>query len=280
MIGSQLCGLAALHGRDTKASRPAPGPGTIPKIAAILDALAVPRQEGARLKDLAEDTGIARPTVHRILAELTAVGLVRSTAQRRYACGSKLYALGLAAPGPVLNADRIRHEAQRLSGICGDTVYVGVRHADGVTYVTRTSGTYPLRAYAIDPGDILPLSNTYCGLAILGTLPAAEQERELGQWRRRRSPEWVATSSVKHEAMMRRALADVAELGYAAGPNHVVPELSGLSLPVPVHDATGAALAAVSISAVHSRLSPERIQGTLPSMRETAERLAESIALP
>ena len=79
---------------------------------------------------------------------------------------------------------------------------------------------------------------------------------------------------------MRRALADVAELGYAAGPNHVVPELSGLSLPVPVHDAAGAALAAVSISAVHSRLSPERIRGILPSMRETAGRLAESIALP
>lgn len=254
-------------------------PGTVPKIAAILEVLAGAGQTGARLKDLAERTGIARPTAHRILRELLDVGLVRSAEDRRYACGPRLYELGLAAPGPVLNADRIRHEAQGLSEICGDTVYVGVRHADGIRYVARTSGTYPLRAYAIDPGDILPLSNTYCGLAILGTLPAAEQERELGQWRRRRSPEWVAASSAKHEEMMRRALADVARRGYAAGPNHVVPELSGLSQPVPVRDAAGAALAAVSISAVHSRLTPERIEALLPAMRATAERLAECIAL-
>ena len=59
-------------------------PQVVERVASILRAISAQGPAGARLKDIAIDTGIARPTVHRLLGELAAVDYVAQLPDRRY----------------------------------------------------------------------------------------------------------------------------------------------------------------------------------------------------
>src|SRR5688572_20803962 len=71
---------------------------------------------GIRLLDLAVQSGIARPTVHRILKRLCSEGwLVQDRSSKRYCVGSLAFELGLAARAPSRRLDLIRPHLQALA---------------------------------------------------------------------------------------------------------------------------------------------------------------------
>lgn len=242
----------------------------IARAAAVLEAVARTSADGARLVDLANATGIARPSVHRILQDLMDVGYISQGDDRLYRLGSGLFMLGLNAPTPGWDLTAIRPIAQRLAEISEDTVYVAVRQFDGVHYLLRTEGAYPIRAQLVDVGDTKPYTSSYSGLALLATLGAGEQEKALTT-RTFDAPEgWLGDTDV--EALLRGKLGDVQSLGYCGGASVVMPGVAGMA--APVLSRTQRPYMAISISAVEARLTPERMAELAPHLLEAAQDIA------
>jgi DNA-binding IclR family transcriptional regulator len=242
----------------------------VARAAAVLEAVARASTEGARLIDLAAATGIARPSVHRLLQDLTDVGYIEQGADRLYRLGSGLFMLGLNAPTPGWDLTAIRPIAQHLAEISEDTVYVSVRQFDGVHYLLRAEGAYPIRAQLVDVGDTKPYTSSYSGLALLATLGESEQGKALAS-RTFDVPEgWLGETDV--DALLRAKIADVKSIGYCGGASVVMPGVAGMAAPVPSR--TRNPYMAVSVSAVESRLTPARMSDLAPHLLEAAQQIS------
>lgn len=252
--------------------------GVLPRAHLLLTTIALTGERGVRLKDLSDRTGIARPTVHRMLQDLAEIGFVSQLASRRYTLGRELYWLGLAAPQTLPSLPAVQTIASDLAEKTRDTVYVSMREAAGVRYLIRAEGDYPLQSRVVTPGDLKPFTASYSGLTLLAGLSAEIRESALshalldplaGDEGPRGGPEL--------EAQLRDAVAQVIQRGWCTGPGLVMPGLSGLAVPVPNHRGMPPLLA-ISVSAPDTRLTPERAEQLAPLLLAAAEEIAQAIA--
>lgn len=244
--------------------------GVIPRTSAVLSAIGDSGDRGARLVDLAAKTGIARPSVHRLLKDLAACGFVLQTPNKTYVLGPQLYWLGLNAQPPMANLPAIRNIAQELAHDTGDAVYFAIRQQSGVRYVLRTEGDFPIRTQAVNVGDLKPYTSTYSGIALLGTLSDSVIEASLKSIVVSAPEQWAATHPL--EAEMRQAIGEVKDHGWCYMTGVVMPGLAGMAAPIPVE--SGTPMAALSIATIESRLPRERAERLAPELLAAANRIS------
>lgn len=244
--------------------------GVIPRTSAVLSAIGAAGDRGARLVDLAVQTQIARPTVHRILRDLAAVGFVLQTPSKSYVLGPQLYWLGLNAQPPMANLPAIRNIAQELAHNTGDAVYFAIRQQAGVRYVLRTEGDFPIRTQAVNVGDLKPYTSTYSGIALLGTLPDSVIDAALQTIVVNAPEQWAASHPL--EAEMREAIAEVKDQGWCYMTGVVMPGLAGMAAPIPTQN--GLSMAALSIATIESRLPRERAERLAPELIAAANKIS------
>ncbi len=252
--------------------------GVLPRAHVLLTTIALSGDRGMRLKDLSDRTGIARPTVHRMLQDLAEIGFVSQLPSRRYTLGRELYWLGLAAPQTLPSLPAVQTIASDLAEKTRDTVYVSMREAAGVRYLLRAEGDYPLQSRVVTPGELKPFTASYSGLTLLAGLSAEIRESALshalldplvGEEGPRVGPEL--------EAQLRDAVSQVIQRGWCTGPGLVMPGLSGIAVPVPNHRGMPPLLA-ISVSAPDTRLTPERAEQLAPLLLSAAEEICQAVA--
>lgn len=246
--------------------------GVLPRVSTVLHAIAHAGERGARLIDLAEMTGIARPTVHRLLKDLTAVGFVSQLPDRRYCLGPELFWLSLDAPPVVPNLPAVRALAQNLANVSGDTVYVGVRRPEGIRYVVRAEGGFPVRLHLVSVGETKALTSSYSGLALLATLPAEAREAAL----RDIVIDAPTGDDEVVEKAIRSSIDQVRTRGWCLAPSLIMPGIAGIAAPIPHRGAPP--IAAISISALDTRLHPSRAEELAPRLLATAARIGEILS--
>lgn len=249
--------------------------GVIPRASRILRMLAGSGAVGARLTDITDATGLSRPTAHRILKDLAGEGLVSQDEQSsRYFLGEELTLLALSAPQLTWDLPSLTSVAQSLAEDVGDTVYVSTRTLEGVRYLVRAEGDYPVRALMVDVGEIKPFTSSYSGLALLASSPEDVVIRALAA-HLNDAPEgwWEEQHS---ESRMREQIVDVMTKGYCGGPGLVLPGVSGMA--APVESQTGIPLLAVSISAIDSRLDEDRIALLAPRLLAATRQISQLVS--
>ncbi len=257
------------------ADAPEDRPQLVERVAKILRTISRQGSAGARLKDVAIDAGIARPTVHRILGELGAVGYVMQRPDKRYTLGPALFSLGLSAPNPIRDLAAIRQLAQALADHCGDVVYVALRKFDGVHYLLRAEGNYPIRTHLVSVNDTKPFTASYSGLVMLASLGEDERRTAINKLALDAPRDWVEKHRRQLERQIRDKVAEVEALGYCAGRNIVMPGIAGMA--APILSATLPPYMTVSISAVEDRLHAERVKELAPRLLKTAREMAAFI---
>lgn len=240
----------------------------VERVAQILAGISHGGSQGRRLKDLALETGIARPSVHRLLQELMQVGFVVQKADRTYALGPQLFTLGLSAPSPVRDLAGLRQLAQALADECGDVVYVALKQFDGVRYLIRAEGEFPIRTHTVVVGDVKPFSSSYSGLALLAHMSEEEQQVQINRLALDAPREWADEHRNALRRQMREKLQEVRQLGYCSGQNVVMPGVAGIAACIP--SLTSAPYMTVSISAVEYRLDAARVAEIAPRLLRTA----------
>jgi len=205
--------------------------------------------------------------VHRLLQHLIAERMVVQTeATRRYRLGRMAFELGLAAASMYDLRDACRQPLRELAEQVGDTVYLTVRSGLEGVCEDRYEGPSPIRVVTLDIGSRRPLGQGAGGLAILAFLPEAEREPVLEAVVQR-----LETKGIAESARLRRDVAECRAKGYAWIQDRVSLGVSAVG--VPLFDSLDQPIAAISIAAVNSRMTP----GMVPTLAETLHVKAREI---
>ncbi|MET1050503.1 MAG: IclR family transcriptional regulator [Acidimicrobiales bacterium] len=156
------------------------GVGTIDKGVRVLGA--VEEAGPCTLADLVATTGFSRATAHRLAVALEAHGLLRRTADGRFALGLRLVGLGRAAADGLPLADAAGPALAALREATGESVQLYVRQGEQRVCVASLESPHGLRTI-VPRGAALPLDRGSAG-RVLRTAPngwvESVEERERG----------------------------------------------------------------------------------------------------
>ena len=153
------------------------GTGAVPRLFALIRALADAPSEGSRVTQLAKSVGLTQATVHRLLQSLTAEGVVEQDPRSKlYRLGVDFFALAARAGNPGDLRTLCRPALLRLCGSLGDTIFLLVRSGFDAVCLDRSEGPFPIRSFSGDIGGRIALGVGQGAMAILAFLPEAERE--------------------------------------------------------------------------------------------------------
>lgn len=225
----------------------------IERAASILRVLGRSHETGARLTDVAEETGLSKSTIHRLLGGLVHVGFVeQDSVNGRFYLSFEMFSLGSAAANRNGIVELAHACMQRLCNKTGDTVTLHIRSGADSVCANRLEGAFPVKIMTLAPGDRRPLGVMSSGpLALLSFLPDAEVEAIINGNAGR-----LAAYSSHSQQKLYECVELTRRSGYAFGDGGVVPEISGVAVPIKGKDSKP--MAAISVATLSSRMQEER----------------------
>ena len=150
------------------------------RIIRVIETVVSRQHDGIRFAEIVAETGIAKATVHRLLGELTALGILTfSTENKRYRASLKLASLGA---GVIANFDLRNHVHPQLIKLHQETKHtcnMGIKQGDVGVYIDKIeSHDYGIKLFS-EVGKTFPLYCTALGKVLLAYGPAAERKRIL-----------------------------------------------------------------------------------------------------
>lgn len=240
---------------------PMQGTQMIDRTVSLMRLVATYCPKGARLTDLAEESGLPAPTARRILKRLVDHGLIaQDEVKHRYTVGRLAFELGLSTNPLDSEAKRHRPLVEALASATGNTVYLLLRSGLDVVCIDRLDAREMDLEPTLRVGDRLPLGAGIGGLALLAALPRAEADGIITANRPvyRRFVRTVGTNFHEHleEARLR---------GHSIRRSPVTPGIVGIGMALP--DPHGSPKLAVSLAAKAQSLCEARRAETVATMR-------------
>jgi DNA-binding IclR family transcriptional regulator len=215
------------------------------------------------LTELSRRSGIAKPTVHRLLGELSALGAVEKTAYG-YRVGMQLFELGHLAPRPRTIRTASLPLLVDLAEATGETVHLAILEGTDVLYVekldSRSGPDLPSRV-----GGRMPAYCTGLGKAILAFSKPPTVQAVFERGLKRRTPRTIIAPG-----LLSRELAAVRRTGIAY---EYEESTAGVRCTAsPVLDASNVAIAAISVAGWASRLNLSRVTSAVRTAALTLSR--------
>jgi len=225
---------------------------------------------GARLLDLVEQSGMPKPTVHRLLKQLIADGMLMQGPNRSYQLGIGAFELGLAASKRFPLRDLAAPHMEYLSQETGDSTFLVIRSGADSLCIERKLGSYPVKVFTVEPGHRQPMGVGAGGLAMLSFLPEAEQEQmiQLIEPRLARYPGLTPRG-------LREAIAQTRQRGWAQAADVAVPGVTGIG--VPLLDKRNQPFSAISVGAISIRMNDAKISHAVSLLTEQSKKLAQAL---
>ncbi len=217
----------------------------IDRAAHLLDALAA-QADPMSLKVLSAETQLHPSTAFRILASLTAHGLVERTSNGRYQLGVKLLKYASRVHEKVDMIQEARPIMERLRSEVGETINLSVREGDEVVYIERA---IPKRMMRVDQliGSRAPLHVTAVGKLFL----AEGGQKTCNDYARRTGLPRYTIHTITDAAKLWSEVETSQRRGYALDNEELEQGVGCIG--VPIHDHHGAIVAGLSISAPLAR---------------------------
>lgn len=169
-----------------------------------------PRDRHLGNQDIAERTGLPKPTVSRLTYTLTRMGyLYHDEKLGKYQLGTGVLSLGFSL---LTNMDVLkiaRPLMQELADYSHTVVSVGTRDRLGMIYLDGRHSTEATVSLRREPGTRVPIATTAMGRALLCGLSEAERDQLMDDIRRRNPAEWAT-----HKAGIEQSLRDYQERGF------------------------------------------------------------------
>ena len=236
------------------------------RLFALLEVIAAKDQRYS-LQTLTEETGLPKPTLHRMLQQLEGAGLLQREGDgRHYGTGTRLRRL---AENLLLNDSHhgarhavLRHLVEEVGESCNITALSGGE----VVYLDRVETAAPLRFY-LHPGSRVPAHCSASGKVFLAQMSAAQRERLLAHAPLEKYTAKTVTELAKIEKEIRRVQAD----GFALDDEEFLPGLLCIAALVPpAAGATGLSNLCVAVQAPVMRLSAAKAKRLLPALQRAA----------
>lgn len=227
------------------------GVQSVERTFALIEQLAA-HPQGATLQRLAQGTGLAKSTVHRLLASLAALGYVaQDEAGDRYRLTLKMFELSSGIVNRMDIMGVAKAHLERLAQRTGEAVHLVIRDGQDIVYLYKAENG-PMRMSS-RVGLRSPLYCTGVGKAILSTLPRAEVEEI---WRQSQ-PRKLTEHTITDLNGLLSQLAQVRTRGYAIDDEENEPGIRCVALAIP--GPGGRADSAFSISGMAPYMTPDRV---------------------
>jgi IclR family transcriptional regulator, acetate operon repressor len=236
------------------------------RLFALLEVIAS-KDQRCSLQALVEETGLPKPTVHRMLQQLEAAGLLqREVDGRHYGTATRLRRL---AENLLLNDSHhgarhgvLRHLVEQVGESCNITALSGSE----VVYLDRVETAAPLRFY-LHPGSRVPVHCSASGKVFLAQMNAAQRRRLLAHAPLEKYTQRTITDLTKLEKEIKRVQSD----GFAMDDEEFLPGLLCVAMLVPPSGEAGVqSNLCVAIQAPIMRVTSVKAKLLLPALKSAA----------
>jgi IclR family transcriptional regulator, acetate operon repressor len=248
------------------------GTASLEKALDVLDAIGSSSQ-GLSQVELAAKLALPRTTLYRLLASLSARGLIRRDPARRVYClGFKCFEFARKAHAMPDLAAAANSELRALRDLTGETSYLAVLDGTEALSIERIDGAHSQRSNS-KLGERKPLHCTSQGKAMLSALPDEQRDR------------LVKTLPLKalteHTITDRRRLAAELKItsarGYAIDDEEIVNNVRCVA--APIIDSAGQVRGAMSVAGPAWRMTRARLDILGPEVAEAARRVGAQLTL-
>jgi IclR family pca regulon transcriptional regulator len=250
------------------------GPDFIEALARGLDVLRSfrPGCPAMTLSDIAALTGLARPTVRRILITLESLGYVRAEG-RGHTLTPRVLELGMAYINALNMWDVARPHMQKLVAQTNESTSMAQLDGSDIVYVARVA-VPKIVALAVTIGTRFPAPATSMGKVLLAALPPAALTTVLAQPSRSGvTPRWQPSA-----AELDASLREVRAKGWALADQDLAPGVR--SVATGVRDGDGQVVAAINVTVHAAETSVETLlDDHLPKLLRTAADIGHDWAL-
>ncbi len=236
------------------------------RLFSLLEAIAS-KDQLFSLQSMAEETGLPKPTLHRMLQQLEGASLLRREGDgRQYSTGIRLRRL---AENLLLNNTYhgarhvvLRHLVEEVGESCNITALTGSE----VVYLDRVETPAPLRFY-LHPGSRVPAHCSASGKLFLAQMTPVQRRRLLAH-----APLTSYTpKTVVDLAQIERELRNVRRDGFAMDNEEFLPGLLCVAVLVPSPASPqGRSNLCVAAQAPIMRLTPDKALLLLPALQRAA----------
>ena len=229
---------------------PTAGAQSLRRSLQLLRLLAERQEDGAKLSEVMEASGLERSTAHRLLSCLVEERFAeRDETTKAYRLGIDAMQLGFASMRRVPLVDTCRPLMQKLARMSGDTVFLVIRQGDYCLCLHREEGHFPVKVFTTDIGGRRLLGLGAGGLALMASLADSEVERIF-----ERHVDDYAQAGFTRERL-RQAVRSTRSAGHADIVDTLTTGVSGVGCTFAASPGT---LAAISFGAISPRLPPKR----------------------
>ncbi|MBJ2160300.1 IclR family transcriptional regulator [Variovorax sp. IB41] len=250
-------------GASPEAAEPAGDTPTM-RLFGLLEVMAAKDQRYS-LQGLVEETGMPKPTLHRMLQQLEGAGLLQREGDgRHYGIGTRLRRLS----ENLLFNDSLhgaRHTVLRQLGEeIGESCNLTSLSGSEVVYLDRVETAAPLRFY-LHPGSRVPVHCSASGKIFLSQMSAAQRRRLLSN-----APlETYTAKTLTDPAALEKEVQRVRKDGFAIDNEEFLPGLLCIAALVPSGDEAPSNLC-IAVQAPIMRLDAAKAKTLLPALQRAA----------
>jgi DNA-binding IclR family transcriptional regulator len=236
------------------------GVQSVDRALAVLEILA--RDGHAGVSDIAEEMGIHKSTVSRLLGSLVSREMVHQNSERgKYQLGFGILRLASSIPGRLSLVREARPVLEALADQFKETVNLAVLRSNYAVNVDQAMGPSTLATYDW-VGSLTPLHATSSGKVLLAALSADDRDRILKETGLpARTPR-----TITNRKELETELITVARDGCAVTREEF--EIGINSMSVPVYSHQGTVIGAISISGPAFRFDPAKEPGLAGGLKE------------
>jgi len=253
--------------------RRSPDVPAVARAVLVLQALGAD-DRGRRLTELSRELGVSKSTLSALLSTLERYDLVeRDPESRAFRLGMGLLDLGGAVLRRLDLPELARPSLRRLAEISDETAILHVRDGEEAVIADSIEPARQLKVVA-PLGHRLPPFAGSVAKAVVATLAEREAAALLAA---RPLPAFTPRSITSPDAYLAE-LAWVREAGYAIEDDEYLDGVCAVS--AAISDASGRAVATLSIAAVSSRVDVERIHALGPETAAAARSVSRRLGAP
>ena len=259
--------MKIVKGLTSEAAEPAGDTPTM-RLFGLLEVMAAKDQRYS-LQGLVEETGLPKPTLHRMLQQLEGAGLLQREGDgRHYGIGTRLRRLS----ENLLFNDSLhgaRHTVLRqLVEEIGESCNLTSLSGSEVVYLDRVETAAPLRFY-LHPGSRVPVHCSASGKIFLSQMSAAQRRRLLSN-----APlETYTAKTLTDPEALEKEVQRVRKDGYAIDHEEFLPGLLCIATLVPSGDDAPSNLC-IAVQAPVMRLDAAKAKTLLPALQRAAQALS------
>lgn len=214
---------------------------------------------------------LPRPTAHRMISSLESLDLLQKMPVKgKYAVAPKLVGLAGAILASTIVYAPIQTLLSTLAQRTGETCGLALMSMGEVEYIASVMGQSPL-TLQFQAGQKAPLHCTSSGQVFLAGLDKEHLDKFLatGPW------EAMTEFTVTDPRVLSQRLNKVRAQGFAANESEYIVGVVGAA--VPIVNADGQVIAALTLSAPRSRRTLEEVHAMVPTLKNFADRIGRAL---